>query len=578
MGKRIIPMSVPERSWFGPLGPAVLLLAVLVLLIRPFGNFPLNDDWQYAHVARQFAETGRFQVDVQVAPTLFVQSALGATVSKWLGFSHTSLRLLTLGAAVLLLAVLNGLLKMGGAGRRARTLALLLLVSNPIFLNLSLSFMTEIYGALIGFFGVWLWFRGRKAELEGRMKMAGAARWAASAMMGMSFWVRQFAVLVFPAILIAHLIRDSREKGWARATLGLRRYWKEALLFVLPIALYFPWARATGNLNTAFSTPLLKLLLRPAWGFFITQGPIFIFYVTAFFLPFLILVRDEPGRQRPRWILMAALAAAAVLAYFSGDAIPRPLGTLHRFFPFLGNIWTPYGVGVVTLSDVLRGLHDRLPSFAAWPWLLFEASLIVVAGGWIALWRRFRGRGAEADPQSIDTEIVAFGVVFSLLTFATAVQAYLFQVFERYYFGALLGLTLALPSLLNGTLERLSSRSRQALLMALPVLALGAFSLLGTHDYFRWNEVRWQLLRDAQQKGISAREIDGGYELNGWLGFEDGAPNRADPGCSYAQLWACTGRRYQIAIQPVGQSEVILRRPVRSWLRNFPDLLLVRSN
>jgi hypothetical protein len=54
-------------------------------------------------------------VDVQVAPTLFIQSVLGAALSNWFGFSHPNLRLLTLVLSALLLAVVSALLVMGAA-------------------------------------------------------------------------------------------------------------------------------------------------------------------------------------------------------------------------------------------------------------------------------------------------------------------------------------------------------------------------------------------------------------------------------------------------------------------------------
>ena len=45
-------------------------LATVALVVSPWGNYPVNDDWQYARVVKHLAETGRFMVDVNIAPSL----------------------------------------------------------------------------------------------------------------------------------------------------------------------------------------------------------------------------------------------------------------------------------------------------------------------------------------------------------------------------------------------------------------------------------------------------------------------------------------------------------------------------
>jgi hypothetical protein len=48
-----------ESAWL----PAAGLTAIAYALIRPWGDFPLNDDWIFSRVARRFAETGVFLID-----------------------------------------------------------------------------------------------------------------------------------------------------------------------------------------------------------------------------------------------------------------------------------------------------------------------------------------------------------------------------------------------------------------------------------------------------------------------------------------------------------------------------------
>ena len=47
-------------------------------LVSPWGNYPVNDDWQYARIVKRLAESGRFVIDVDIAPSLVGQVWLTA--------------------------------------------------------------------------------------------------------------------------------------------------------------------------------------------------------------------------------------------------------------------------------------------------------------------------------------------------------------------------------------------------------------------------------------------------------------------------------------------------------------------
>src|SRR5437868_10109144 len=100
---------MPERA-FPPRLLVPALFAVVVVCVWPWGDFPLNDDWQYAWIAKRFAETGRYVVDVPIAPTLVGQSLIVAPLIRLLGFSHTLLRLVTLTLSGVSLVVLGRIL------------------------------------------------------------------------------------------------------------------------------------------------------------------------------------------------------------------------------------------------------------------------------------------------------------------------------------------------------------------------------------------------------------------------------------------------------------------------------------
>jgi len=188
------------------LGGLLLAMFVIVVIVQPTGDFPLNDDFQYAHVAKTLAETGRFRVDTPVAPSLAGQSFLAAPLIRALGFSHTSLRVLTIVMSIVLMVCLHGLLRLSGAGTISSFLAMLLVAVNPLFVNLEMSFMTEIYGFTVALAGVWLWMKGgRSGSLA--LQICGAV------LMGSAFWIRQLCVLAFPALVLSEwiVLRQRRE-------------------------------------------------------------------------------------------------------------------------------------------------------------------------------------------------------------------------------------------------------------------------------------------------------------------------------------------------------------------------------
>ena len=55
-----------------------LSLVAAWLLVRPFGNYPLNDDWVYARVTWRLATTGIFRVPDTGSTTNLVGQALKA--------------------------------------------------------------------------------------------------------------------------------------------------------------------------------------------------------------------------------------------------------------------------------------------------------------------------------------------------------------------------------------------------------------------------------------------------------------------------------------------------------------------
>src|SRR3990172_4055803 len=132
-----------SQTHIPPKGDLFALLAItaawvaMALLVRPSGDFPLNDDWMYGWTVRSLVTEGTLRILPVTSPTLLAQALWGALFCLPFGFSFTALRIstLTLGLAGVLAVYL--ILREAGFGRRGATLGAMTVAVNPIYFVLS---------------------------------------------------------------------------------------------------------------------------------------------------------------------------------------------------------------------------------------------------------------------------------------------------------------------------------------------------------------------------------------------------------------------------------------------------------
>jgi hypothetical protein len=562
-----------------PIVYGLLAYVGAILLIAPWGNFPLNDDWAYAHVAKTLAESGRFRVDVPVAPSMVGQSLLAALPIRVFGFSHTLLRCLTMALGAVALWCVWMLLTYANVRPHLQKLVLLTLAITPLPLYLSLTFMTEIYGWSLGLCGAVLWMRAR-AQADGGS--AGLPGWptslAVAAIVGATFWVRQFAVVVFPALLGAYLLELVLQHDLTTLRRAAPRIGVAVLVFSAAVLAYFPFARSTGGLRRQMAGPLggLAELQPQVW---LLQLGIFLVYMAVFSYPLLTLFRFR-GIGRRRAALAGTGVIVAILASFV--LLPKsPAGEyrhgefFHPTFPFLGNVVHPGGIGPVTLTDVYAfdEPQPRLPD-------AFWVGVEIVAVLLCAYWVPFLASIGSALGKGIRREVFSFGLLLTMGSVFLVWQAYTTQVFDRYYFPCVLGLALMLGTALE---SRLAGTPRRALLARTAwLLPLAVFTVLGLHDYFRWNEARWRLFDEAVAEGVDPARIDGGYEIDGWIWKERPAGAGTQP-CIGGRChcdgvwWHCQDASYRIGINLGEGYEEVRRLQPECWLAGSPLILSRRA-
>ena len=123
-------------------------LAVLLceLISRPYTTMGVCDDGPYILMAHTLATTGHIVYNGWAAAMLGWQLYLGAAFIKLFGFSFTTVRMSTLLVAMLLAFLLQRTLVRADITERNATIGTLALVLSPLYLMLSVTFMTDITG------------------------------------------------------------------------------------------------------------------------------------------------------------------------------------------------------------------------------------------------------------------------------------------------------------------------------------------------------------------------------------------------------------------------------------------------
>lgn len=134
---------------------ALLLLVqiVMMLIVQPGGDFPLNDDWAYSHSVEWLLSEGRIRLSDWIAPNLLPQTVLGASVTLFAGFSFETLRHLTQFIALLTSVAVYFWFRTGRLSPVESLIACLVLISMPSWSVLASSYMSDLYGMLFAVVG-----------------------------------------------------------------------------------------------------------------------------------------------------------------------------------------------------------------------------------------------------------------------------------------------------------------------------------------------------------------------------------------------------------------------------------------
>lgn len=476
-----------------PRGGSFLLLAVVALWITAVcavgigGEFPLSDDWAYAHVVRSLVAGRGFDLLPWTGASLVFQAAYGAVVTAVAGFSYETLRLSTLAVSLAGILATFGLVREAGGSARVAATGAAAVAFSPLWFNLSFTFMTDVPFAALATVSAWLYARALARGSRSSLAVAGAVCAAA-------FLVRQHAVWIALAAAIAAMLPLRAQDSPSPAAPLRERLVDAAAALSAPLAVAIVYAA------WALTSPVAPLALHNKIGE--AAGVSMLAIGNAAFrglatLGFFVLPWTAiPAAPRARTLLatlLVLLSAAALFLYLREGA------TMFYLSNMLGFSW----IGPWTTRDVQFLGHAAAsnPGLAARALLTF-ASLVSAA----SLVARLAVPEPGAPVSDPDRRRPAMFCVLALAISAVGSLTQSHYFFDRY-------LIVLVPLAVAALAGFAPPRAGGVTLGALAALAL--YAVAGTHDYMEWNRARWNLLEGLEARGVSARSIDGGMEYNG---------------------------------------------------------------
>lgn len=499
---------------------------LLIIVINPIGDFPLNDSWSYAKPVESLLKGEGIQYTGWMSMTLFAQVLWGALWCKIGGFSFTILRFSTLFLSGIGVLFSYKLLRQMMENKKSAFVMTLLVLFNPIYLNLSFSFMTEVPFYTTTIIGIYYYLKFLKKEDHTSLVIG-------TLFIIISILIRQLSLVVPLALFLIGILRYTRNKEIEKIVL----YFPP---FVVSIIIYFVYQKIAAEyfnaggrydernkifIDTVLSTPfswIITVLKRNIMG---------ALYIVLFISPIIVSMFYNTSKK------------IKVMSIVFGSLYFIYLFHKQYIFPFLDNIIYDFGLGPATLYDSywhFRGLEktNKLSAFF-WMFLTWAISILFVF-----LWgdtiRKLCLRVLNLDDKKVF-------IVFVLLGYLTLIGS--IPGFDRYYL---------FPIILVLLLSKIDINMK----IVFPILVpIAWFSIVGTHDYLSWNKARWKcidyLMKD---KGITSSKIDGGFEFNGWYNY-----NETDYSSGRKNLWV-HHVDYIIGFEKIEGTEVIFEEKYINWL------------
>jgi hypothetical protein len=477
--------------------------ALCYLLMHPYVEIGLDDEWSYVKSAQVLAQTGHIAYNGWAAPMLGWQLYLGAAFVKLFGFSFTAVRLSILPIAMLTSFLLQRLFVRMGIEDRNAAIATLIFVLSPLFLPLTVTFMSDVCGVFSIVLCLYMCVRAVQANSD-----FAAGAWVSFAALSnaVAGTVRQnvwLGVLVMVPSALWLLRRRPRVVliGGLSCIAGVgfiieAVHWLYQQPFSWPERL-FPESfglRSLINLSRASLSGGLQLvfLLLP---------------IAASFIASL-----RPLNRRKVAVLGGSWGGLLLLFAFLSH-----WGGLQRWLaPFLGNYMTentfPGQAGLLDSVSGPSGFNTALRLFLTATTCTALVSVLIFLAGIMRSESALEDRKKAEMLRAISVIVGPFVVAYICLLLPRSSEG---GMADRYLLPLMI---VILPFLTLLYQERVSRRLPVVCVLALALFA--GFGIAATHDQFSLYRGYAGALKELDSAGVPRTAIVGPWELNGWTELE----------------------------------------------------------
>ncbi len=545
---------------------AIVALAALwglvIWFVNPTGEFMINDDWSFVKIVEAIDQGKVIPTGWGPGgPSAIVHVLWGKLFTSIAGFSLTNLRLSVLLVGFLAMPVLVILLARNNTAPAITFLAALVILSNPLFMALSFTFMTDItFAALLI---ISLLFIDIGVQKQKTTVLSIGLFFAL-----LSILTRQIGIIIPLGLLATLFIHPLCKK------MGIVK------IVLLTIAIVFiPWFGFEFFLSRVGSTPLTKHqviadifgipMSKGFWGYLeyllMLMGLIGIGYTAIFVTPLTAAVYSEIKSNRP------LLTALAIVTF--GFVVVQAILFLNIVdfpTPFHRNIIFNFGIGPILLKDTY--LLNIQRTFALPPYLYYSLAYVGAVSALVLLFRV--GAYLRHIFSSLFKKMEFTYPFISLLTFTSAILYWLIigitWFFDRYLIPLIILTTIWLTvTYLSGK----SIKGRRPIIAGLiTVFLIGTISVVMVHDFMETKRTIMKaqnfVMNDLRTKPC---DFDGGFEFTGYNCYQKDYKPR--DGISW---WWVNNEKYVITMGPLPNYEVIHTFPINRLMEKDAAIYVLK--
>jgi len=505
------------------------LWLIIIFIVNPIGDFPLNDDWAYAYTVQHLIDEGHFKLLNWGEMTLVAHVGVGYLFSLLFDFSFTTLRFSNLFISWIGIIGFYELCRTISYKKYFSLLLTLILIFNPVFLSLAFTYMTDT--SYLTWITLSLLFFLKIDKRFNRMHLFLAILFCFIALM-----IRQLA-LTLPLAWMIYCILTKRSN---------KQFWVLTLSPMLVISLFYfsyqyfmnKWGLLAPRYNEKASLLFESIynldlnLIVNALGYLIIS----ICYMGLFYLPLLFIAfKILPSKSLRAFILSSSLGITFLLAFF------------NKLIPSLNGVLVDFGVGLISLYGLNMNVSVSPPpnaSFLFWIIITFIGCFIGLAFLTIIFLAIYNKN------KSMYNNYHLFGII---LTAVYLVPFLIVGVYDRYLICLFPFLAVALYPILKN-IEWTKTRMIFPLFLC---FCLGFFSILATHDYLSWNRSRWiaidQILNVQE---IPKEQFNGGIEYLTYYFFDE----------DLDEWWVKNSSEYQLSFIPDTNTIILKEYHYDRWL------------